>query len=133
MPSYDPVHFRPPAPLALVMLRNPSSGASAPDIAMLIDTGADVTLLPRAAVKQLGALMTGQPVELIGYNGSRSIAQTLVVQLFLDGYGIEGEFVLMDDSIGILGRDALNHVLLVLDGPKQDWSVGTPGGPKSEE
>jgi len=59
---------------------------------MLIDTGADVTLLPRAAVKQLGALMIGQPVELIGYDGSRSIAQTVVVQLFLDGYGIEGEF-----------------------------------------
>jgi hypothetical protein len=55
MPRYDAVHYDPPAPLAVVILR-PSdaatTGASSlvPDVRLPIDTGADVTLLPRSAV-----------------------------------------------------------------------------------
>ncbi len=54
MPSYDSHRFAPPAPLALVTLRNPESGATKADVQMLLDTGADVTLLPGSIVAELG-------------------------------------------------------------------------------
>jgi hypothetical protein len=46
MPAYDATLFAPPAPLARVTLRNPVSGAVLPDVPMLLDSGADVTLVP---------------------------------------------------------------------------------------
>jgi len=51
MPSYDASHFDPPAPVARVTLRHPHNGAMVSDVLLLLDTGADVTLLPRMAVE----------------------------------------------------------------------------------
>jgi hypothetical protein len=48
MPAYDATQFDPPAPLAQVTLRNPDNGAIRPDVPMLLDSGADVTLIPQA-------------------------------------------------------------------------------------
>jgi hypothetical protein len=53
MPKYDADNFDPPAPVAYVSLRNPVTGISITDVPMLMDTGADVTLLPRGYVDQL--------------------------------------------------------------------------------
>ncbi len=54
MPAYDATAFHPPAPVALVTLRSPETQSAVHDIPMLLDTGADVSLLPRGA---LGALI----------------------------------------------------------------------------
>jgi hypothetical protein len=67
MQSYDAAHFDPPAPVAQVMLRNPRSGATVSDVLVLLDAGADITLLPRIAVEQLGVpLLAGQSYEFNG-------------------------------------------------------------------
>ena len=50
MPAYDAKLFDPPAPVAHVTLRHPATGASLSDVPMLMDTSADVTLLPRIYV-----------------------------------------------------------------------------------
>ncbi len=56
MPRYDASAHDPPAPVAEVSLRR-SDGSTAspvvPGILLLIDTGADVTLLPRRGVERL--------------------------------------------------------------------------------
>ena len=71
MPSYDATHFDPPAPVAQVLLRHPHSGATVSDVLLLLDTGADITLLPRTAFEQLGVpLLAGQQYELMGFDGS---------------------------------------------------------------
>lgn len=54
MPDYDGGIFIPPAPLARVTLRNPETGTMVTDVPMLLDTGADVSLVPQAAVVRLG-------------------------------------------------------------------------------
>ena len=59
MPAYDGALFSPPAPLARVTLRHPSSGAAVSDVPMLLDTGADVTLLPQSYVERLGTGVGG--------------------------------------------------------------------------
>lgn len=50
MPPYDDRLFVPPAAVLNARLRNPQNGAIIPDVLLLIDTGADVTLLPLGAV-----------------------------------------------------------------------------------
>ena len=54
MPKYDAEKFDPPAPVAHVTLRNPATGVSVSNVPMVIDTGADVTLVPRNSVDRLG-------------------------------------------------------------------------------
>jgi Aspartyl protease len=58
-PSDDP-HYQPPAPVASLTLRTlDGRDLSISKVLALVDTGADVTVLPRWAVEQLG--MTPQP------------------------------------------------------------------------
>jgi hypothetical protein len=47
MTVYDDTLFTPPAPVARVTLRDPASDAWVGEVPMLLDTGADVTLIPR--------------------------------------------------------------------------------------
>ena len=73
MPSYDGVGFHPPAPLASVILRDPASGKTASIVSMLIDSGADVTLLPLASLESLGLdANAGTEYELTSFDGSTS-------------------------------------------------------------
>jgi len=58
MPPYDGNLFSPPAPVASVTLRDPRTGASAANVPMLLDSGADVTLIPKSSVNRLGAAVS---------------------------------------------------------------------------
>jgi hypothetical protein len=46
MPPYDDVLFAPPAPVVRVVVRHSEREQSIADVPMLIDSGADATLLP---------------------------------------------------------------------------------------
>lgn len=127
MPSYDASHFDPPAPVARVVLRNPHSGATVSDVLLLLDTGADVTLLPRTVVERLGIpLLADQRYELMGFNGSKSFAPVVMLELLFLKRAFRGRYLLIEADRGILGRDILNHVTLLLDGPRQQWSEHSP-------
>jgi predicted aspartyl protease len=77
MPAYDANTFNPPAPLARVTLRNQDNGNSAPDVPMLIDTGADVTLVPQAYINQVGLRVDpNESYELMGFDGPWQYAIT---------------------------------------------------------
>ena len=127
MPSYDASHFDPPAPVAQVRLRNLHSGATVSDVLLLMDTGADITLLPRTAVEQLGvSLLAGQQYELMGFDGSKSFAPVVMLDLLFLRRAFRGRYLLTEEERGILGRDILNHVILLLNGPQQQWSEHAP-------
>ena len=122
MPAYDAIRFSPPAPLALVTFRNMATGASASDVPMLLDSGADVSLVPRQVVRALGVAMDAAAVhELMGFDGNRSVAQAVNLDMVLLARKFRGRFLLIDQECGILGRDILNHVSLLLDGPNLTW------------
>ena len=127
MPSYDASHFDPPAPVAQVMLRNPHSGATVSSVLLLMDTGADITLLPRTAVEQLGVpLLAGQQYELMGFDGSKSFAPVVMLDLLFLRRAFRCRYLLTEAEHGIMGRDILNHVIVLLDGPQQQWSEQGP-------
>lgn len=122
MPAYDGSLFTPSAPLARVTLRHPETGAIVSNVPMLLDTGADVTLLPQASVDQLGvAVNPNEGYELVGFDGSISVARVVQLDLVFLGRAFKGRFLLIDQEWGLLGRDILNHVSLLFDGPRLVW------------
>jgi hypothetical protein len=123
MPSYDASRFDPPAPVTVVTLRVDNTGVTVPNVLLLLDSGADVTLLPHAAVDRLGvAALTGQREELVGFDGTRSFAPVVVLDMHFLNRVFRGQYLVTDGQIGILGRDVLNHVAVLLNGPRQEWS-----------
>ncbi len=127
MPSYDASHFNPPAPVARATLRNPSTGVTISDVVLLVDSGADVTLLPRQAVEGLGIpLITGQGYELTGFDGSKSFAPAATLDMIFLKRIFRGQYLLIEEERGILGRDILTHIALLLDGPRQQWQEHAP-------
>jgi hypothetical protein len=123
MPAYDATIFDPPAPLALVTVRSPTSRESVTKVSMLIDSGADVSLLPRAAIAHLIEQETGgDQFELEGFDGSRSLAPAVLLELHFLGRVFRGQFLIIDQSSGILGPNILNAIPLLLDDPNLTWS-----------
>ncbi|MEP7342098.1 MAG: hypothetical protein ABI977_30485 [Acidobacteriota bacterium] len=128
MPKYDNQFFSPPAPVASVTFRNPLSLATLSDVLMLIDPGADVTIVPQSVVDSLGASVNyDEGVELDGFGGQPAISPATRLDLIFQRKTFKGRFPVAinqdGQNIGIIGRDVLNHIVLVLDGPRLDWNV----------
>ena len=122
MPGYDAELFNPPAPLATVALRTLDRQRSVPGVVMQIDSGADVSLVPESSVRRLGL----EPDEKRGYqvmafDGSTSVAKSVDCDLIFLGRAYGGVYLVVEGAYGILGRDVLNHVSLVLDKPRLNW------------
>jgi predicted aspartyl protease len=122
MPEYDAENFEPPAPVAYVTLRNPATGAWLSDVPMLIDTGADATLLPISAVEQLGIYIEDSDFEVQVFDGELKRLKLAKLELYVLGKKFVGEYLLVDRPIGILGRNILNNIRILLDGPRGKWN-----------
>jgi len=122
MPAYDDRFFNPPAPLASVALRNLGDGKRLPEVLMLLDSGADVTLIPQQAVTLLGATIEPDVgYEVMGFDGRKSVARVVNLDLIFLRRVFRGRFLVGNQEWGIMGRDVLNHVSLLLDGPHLLW------------
>lgn len=126
MPGYDDRRFSPPAPVIEARLRNPRTGVSAPGVELLIDTGADVTLLPRTVADSLQIERSRREYELVGFDGARSVAEAVHAELTLLHKIFRGQFLLIDQPIGFVGRDVLNSLFLAADGPRLTWQERPP-------
>ena len=122
MPAYDAVLFLPPAPLARVTLRNAQSGQTVSDIPLLIDSGADVTLIPESAIKQIGiTIESTETYELQSFDQRISTAHPVHLEMLFLRRTFRGKFLVIGQEWGILGRDVLNRVVILLDGPGLSW------------
>jgi hypothetical protein len=105
-------------------LRNSESGATLADVPLLIDSGADVTLLPKTSVDFLAiSVSDNSGYELTGFDGSASISQSVRAEVVFQRKIFRGEFLLTDQEVGFLGRDVINHLPVFLDGPRLNWEV----------
>jgi len=122
VPKYNAEDFDPPAPVAHVTLRNPATGATLSEVPMLIDTGADITLLPRDYLDKLGIEPEEDMVyEVQGFDGETKFVNMVQLELIFLGRKFSGQFLLIDQSMGILGRNILNTIPILFDGPHAKW------------
>jgi hypothetical protein len=93
------------------------------DVSLLVDTGADITLLPRSAVEQLGVqLLEDEQYELQGFDGQRTVTFGVELDMLFLSKAFRGRYLLVDDAHGVLGRDVLASVAILLHGPRQEWN-----------
>jgi hypothetical protein len=128
MPAYDDERFAPAAPVATVALQHPETGEMLADVPMLIDSGADATLLPRSAIVSLGIGGTGERYEMVAFDGTINESEAVHAVLSLLNKTFRGRFLQTDSEVGIIGRNILNRLRLLLDGPALRWEELPPTG-----
>ncbi len=120
MPQYDGQRFLPPAPTGTVSVTNPDTGSTLSGVTMLLDTGADISALPISAVDAL-VLAADSSYEVMAYDNTVRECRAVRAEVVFIRKRFKGQFLVLDQEVGVLGRDVLNHVLLILDGPHLEW------------
>ena len=123
MTPYDDQHHQPPAPIGHLTLRTlDGSDRTVANVMAVLDTGADVTLLPRWAIEQLGLTPESDAnYSLAWFDGSIRSVESVVLETYFQGGRFQGRYALIDQPHGIIGRNLLNHFRLVFDGPARNW------------
>ena len=70
--------------------------------------------------------LADQQYELRGFDGSTSFAPVVMLDMLFLRRAFRGRYLLIEAERGILGRDILNHVTVLLDGPRQQWLEHAP-------
>jgi hypothetical protein len=114
--------YAPPAPIAHVKLRNPETLESISNIPMIMDTGSDITLLPKNLCEQIGVEISQTKfLELEGFNNSTAIAHYTYLEFSFLTKMFRGSFLTDDREVGIIGRDILNKFSILFDGKNLEW------------
>jgi clan AA aspartic protease len=112
--AYDAT-LDPPAPVIPVRISGPM-GEDAVMLQMLVDTGADCTLVPAPVVRRLG-LPQVDVIGVTGVGGARRRTTVHAATIEFGGVRLVARIVAFIDE-AILGRDVLNQVVVKLDGPR---------------
>lgn len=116
--------YNPSAPIANITLRNPESLESVHNVSMLLDTGSDITLVPRSFCVQIGAAASkSRFLELEAFDQSKSIAFYVRLDLIFLNKIFRGNFLVYDQTEGIIGRDILNKFSILFRGPTHEWEA----------
>ncbi len=111
---YDP-SFTPPAPVVPIRVGLPGTGAAGVAVRALVDSGADLTVVPRGVAAQLRLPAVGE-VSLSGVG--RSSVRAVLHAARIEAAG--REFLLEVLAVGddaLVGRDLLNRCVVTLRGP----------------
>lgn len=112
----------PPAPVIRARVRGPS-GAVRSEVPLLIDTGADVSLVPVAVASAVRAVVRPSTALIRFLAGREVLLDQADLTVEFHRYRFRGSFLLVDSSYGIVGRNMLNTLWLALDGPSLEWSM----------
>lgn len=123
--SYDHT-FQPPAPIIELMISTPGNSSTLM-IRFLIDSGADVSVLPEDTVTEL-RLRRVDVLHVAGFG--LEITQRWLYSAVLQVPGVAtarlARFLSWDDQYGIAGRDLLNLFRIILDGPRLQLTLEEP-------
>jgi predicted aspartyl protease len=113
---YDRERFDPPAPVVPLVLASPSD-AERVAIPALLDSGADVTLVPPNVAREL-RLPRVDRLEIRGIGSRVHMADVCAAVVRIGRFRTLARVVLFGDE-ALVGRDLLNRLLLRLDGPQE--------------
>jgi hypothetical protein len=122
--DYDNENYDPAMPVTEIDLISSVSGEPAVALIALIDSGADATMLPIDALESAGALHY-RTRSMRGVTGQSIPVDTYFSIIKVGPYTIHGikAVAVPAGSEAILGRDVLNQLEIVLNGPAQELWV----------
>lgn len=123
MNSYDFTYshrYDPPAPVIDIIVRT-GEGESV-TVAAFLDSGADGTVIPANIIRQIGARYADQR-QLVGTTGIGQIVRLYHIQIQIGSDIIYGIKAAAYGNEVILGRDVLNQLTLILDGPLHNGEI----------
>ena len=113
--------YEPSCPVLTLRLTSPRGGAGVA-LAAVVDTGADITLIPEPVARALGLPVTSQ-IRLTSVTGTVEGADVCAAALELAGKNLLAEVAAFGEET-IVGRDVLNRFVLGLDGPGALLDIG---------
>lgn len=115
--DYDPA-FEPPAPVVQIEVDGYHSSLSSRSLWAIVDSGADATMVPHYVLKAIGAAYK-ETMWMQGVTGGRLEVDLYLVRIRVGPHSIRGLHVVAapDGNEAALGRDALNQLAIILDGP----------------
>ena len=122
MPLYTTRGDNPPAAIAIVTLLSVDGSVHVDDIPMLLDTGADASVVPLEAVTRLGlSFLPNRSLEIESYDGTKNKINLVQMSMKFCAKRFRGPFLVLDQPMGIIGRDVLNRLNLNFNGPLLTW------------
>ena len=114
-----------PAPLAKAVITAAFSSLFRQEVTMLLDSGADMTCVPTHIIAPFRKNLDYSEVQTQSFDGRGWIwKKTYLLCLdFVESDFTNLEVLETEDRIGLIGRDVLNQLKLILDGPKLSWSI----------
>ncbi len=121
--SYDRRYF-PPAPVIPVWLVSPELQLSIGPFNALADTGTDVSAVPIHLLEQIQAPLV-RTAFVRAHWGERLPVSLFTVDIQVEDWTLPAMEVIGDEreDLVILGRDVLNKLQLLLDGPAETTEV----------
>ena len=116
--------YVPPAPSIDIWLSGPGETFSVGPLRALVDTGADACVVPFAHLAPLRLPLASQRY-LRGYAGDRRTVDVYLLDVGIGRLRLPGIETLADE-LGdemIVGRNVLNKLTMILDGPRQTLEV----------
>jgi predicted aspartyl protease len=115
--------FDPPAPFIDMIVAAPSDSGSQRSVGALLDTGAEVSVIPQQIVHELELSPYAEMV-IEAFDGRRQRVNLYVVALEIAGTRLSlVRAIAYSTSYAILGRDVLNRFLTTLDGPHLSFEI----------
>ena len=114
--------YEPPCPVLTLRLASPLGGAPGVGLVAVVDTGADMTLVPERVARVLGLPVVSH-IRVVGVTGTAEGADVFAAAIELAGWDLLVEVVAFGEET-IVGRDLLNRLVLRLDGPGQLLEIG---------
>lgn len=116
--------YSPPIPAIEIALSIPESDAFIGPLFAVLDTGADASIVPQEYLKKVGAVIVDE-ANLRSYWGDSQRVYIYQVDLRVNGQLIPDVEVVSDERGQdiLLGRDVLNQLCLLLDGPTESLEV----------
>lgn len=119
---FDP-SFDPPAPVLPVRIGGIDDHDPAAMLRMLVDTGADCTLIPVKIARSL-RLPVVDRTEIQGVGSKSQAANVHAARIRLGSLRVLARVVALGEEC-LIGRDILNRVVMQLDGPNETLQVTT--------